>query len=110
MTRAIRPHRIDLLFNPKYSIPLRAPCPSVWVCHGLDWYVMPWASRFVDRLSHRFLVPRYAARANAIIAVSEVTRGHVLSTCRSPLTAFRWCIPEWMTSSVARSTSHGCAP
>jgi glycosyltransferase involved in cell wall biosynthesis len=39
---------------------------------------MPWASRFVDRLSHRFLVPRYAARAGAIIAVSEVTRRHVL--------------------------------
>ncbi len=75
---AVRRHRIDLLFNPKYSIPLRAPCPSVWVCHGLDWYVMPWASRFVDRLSHRFLVPRYAARADAIIAVSEITREHVM--------------------------------
>jgi glycosyltransferase involved in cell wall biosynthesis len=78
VARAIRPHRVDLLFNPKYSIPLRAPCPSVWVCHGLDWYVMPWASRFVDRLSHRFLVPRYARRADAILAVSEVTRGHLL--------------------------------
>lgn len=75
---AIRRYGIDLIFNPKYSIPLRAPCPSVWVCHGLDWYVMPWASRAVDRLSHRFLVPRYAARADAIIAVSEVTRQHVM--------------------------------
>jgi len=76
--RAVRRHGIDLLFNPKYSIPLRAACPAVWVCHGLDWYVMPWASRFVDRLSHRFLVPRYAARADAIIAVSEITRQHVM--------------------------------
>lgn len=75
---AIARHGIDLLFNPKYSIPLKASCPAVWVCHGLDWYVMPWASRFVDRLSHRFLVPRYAARADAIIAVSEITRQHVL--------------------------------
>ena len=75
---AVRRHRIDVLFNPKYSIPLRAPCPSVWVCHGLDWYVMPWASRFVDRLSHRFLVPRYASRAELIVAVSEVTRQHVM--------------------------------
>jgi glycosyltransferase involved in cell wall biosynthesis len=75
---AVRSHGIDLLFNPKYSIPLRAPCPSVWVCHGLDWYVMPWGSRLVDRLSHRFLVPRYASRAAAILAVSEVTRQHVM--------------------------------
>jgi glycosyltransferase involved in cell wall biosynthesis len=76
--QAVRRHGIDVLFNPKYSIPLRAGCPAVWVCHGLDWYVMPWASRFKDRLSHRFLVPRYARRATAIIAVSEVTRQHVL--------------------------------
>jgi glycosyltransferase involved in cell wall biosynthesis len=75
---AVRRHGIDLLYNPKYSIPLAAPCPAVWVCHGLDWYVMPWASRRIDRLSHRFLVPRYASRADAIIAVSEITRRHVM--------------------------------
>jgi glycosyltransferase involved in cell wall biosynthesis len=81
---AVRRHGVDVLFNPKYSIPLRAGCPSVWVCHGLDWYVMPWASRFVDRLSHRFLVPRYAARADAIIAVSEITRRHVMQFLHVP--------------------------
>jgi glycosyltransferase involved in cell wall biosynthesis len=75
---AARRHQIDLLFNPKYSISLAVRCPTVWVCHGLDWYVMPWASRFVDRLSHRYLVPRYAAKADAIIAVSEITRQHVM--------------------------------
>ncbi len=82
--RAVRRHGIDLLFNPKYSIPLNAGCRSVWVCHGLDWYVMPWASRFVDRLSHRFLVPRYAAKADEIIAVSEVTRRHVMQYLNVP--------------------------
>lgn len=84
MPTAVRRHGIDLLFNPKYSIPLSAPCPSVWVCHGLDWYVMPWASRLIDRMSHRFLVPRYAARADAIIAVSEVTRNHVMHYLKVP--------------------------
>ncbi len=84
MPSAVRRHAIDLLYNPKYSIPLAAPCPSVWVCHGLDWYVMPWASRRIDRLSHRFLVPRYAARAGAIIGVSEVTRQHVMQYLRVP--------------------------
>ena len=63
---------------PKYSLPLRAGCPTAWVCHGLDWYVMPWASRRIDRLSHKFLVPRYARKADAIIAVSEITREHVI--------------------------------
>ena len=81
---AVERQGIEVLFNPKYSIPLRAGCPAVWVCHGLDWYVMPWASRFVDRLSHKFLIPRYAARAGAIIAVSEVTRQHVMQYLRVP--------------------------
>jgi glycosyltransferase involved in cell wall biosynthesis len=81
---AVRRQRIDLLFNPKYSIPIRAGCPAVWVCHGLDWYVMPWASKRIDRLSHQFLVPRYAARAAAIVAVSEVTRQHVMQYLHVP--------------------------
>jgi glycosyltransferase involved in cell wall biosynthesis len=50
----------------------------------LDWYVMPWASRFVDRLSHRHLVPRYAARSSAIVAVSEVTKEHLIEFLRVP--------------------------
>jgi glycosyltransferase involved in cell wall biosynthesis len=81
---AIRRHGIEIVYNPKFSVPLRASCPSVWVCHGLDWYVMPWASKFADRLSHRFLVPRYASRADAIIAVSEGTRRHVMQFLRVP--------------------------
>jgi glycosyltransferase involved in cell wall biosynthesis len=76
--RAVRKYGIDVLYNPKYSLPLNAGCPAAWVCHGLDWYVMPWASRRIDRLSHKFLVPRYAKKADAIIAVSEITREHVI--------------------------------
>jgi glycosyltransferase involved in cell wall biosynthesis len=84
LPRALRRHGVDVLFNPKYSVPLSGGYPAVWVCHGLDWYVMPWASRLIDRLSHRFLVPRYAARASAVIAVSEVTREHVIEFLHVP--------------------------
>lgn len=75
--RAIEKHRIDVLFNPKYSIPLKAPCPTAWVCHGLDWYVMPEASLLRHRLAHRFLVPHYAKQASAVISVSKVTSEHL---------------------------------
>jgi glycosyltransferase involved in cell wall biosynthesis len=75
--RAVRDHGIDVLFNPKYSIPLRAKCKTSWVCHGLDWYAMPEASPVLDRLSHNFLVPRYAAKADALISVSEITTQHI---------------------------------
>jgi glycosyltransferase involved in cell wall biosynthesis len=82
--RAVRKHRIDVLFNPKYSIPLHAPCPTAWVCHGLDWYVMPNASPLRHRLAHRFLVPRYAAQTNAIISVSKLTSEHLVQYLRVP--------------------------
>lgn len=80
--RAARRLGIDVLFNPKYSIPLHTKCKTAWVCHGLDWYAMPQAQPWLDRLSHRFLVPRYAARADAVIAVSETTRIHIAQYLR----------------------------
>jgi glycosyltransferase involved in cell wall biosynthesis len=82
--RAVRDYGIDVLFNPKYSIPLRARCKTSWVCHGMDWYAMPQASPFIDRLSHRFLVPRYAAKADALISVSDITREHLLKYLNVP--------------------------
>ena len=75
---AVRRLGIDVLFNPKYSIPLNVSCATAWVCHGLDWYVMPEASRWIDRLNHRWLIPQYAAKSDAVIAVSETTRDHVM--------------------------------
>jgi glycosyltransferase involved in cell wall biosynthesis len=68
-----RQEKLDLIFNPKYSVPLSTRCPTVFVCHGLDWYVMPWGSKYMDRLSHRFLIPLYAKKADGIIAVSKST-------------------------------------
>jgi glycosyltransferase involved in cell wall biosynthesis len=68
----------DVIFNPKYSLPLNAKCKTVFVCHGLPWYVMPWASKWLDRMSHKFLIPRYVKKADAIIAVSNITKQHML--------------------------------
>lgn len=82
--RAVRRHEIDVLFNPKYSIPLLADCRTAWVCHGLDWYVMPHASRVIDRLNHRFLIPRFAQKADALLCVSETTREHAMQYLDMP--------------------------
>ena len=74
---AVRKLDLDVVFNPKYSIPLVTRAKTAWICHGLDWYVMPRASPWKDRLSHRFLVPQYASRCDALFAVSEITREHI---------------------------------
>src|SRR4051794_286470 len=34
-------HRLDVIFNLKMTVPLLAPCATVFVQHGADWFVMP---------------------------------------------------------------------
>jgi glycosyltransferase involved in cell wall biosynthesis len=79
---ATRRHRLDLIFNLKYSLPLAARIPAIFVCHGLDWYTMPWGSSWPDRLSHMLLIPRYIRKATAIIAVSEAVRFQLIERFR----------------------------
>lgn len=84
VARAQRQHGFDIVFNPKYSLPFNVRCKTVFVCHGLDWYVMPWGSKLVDRLSHRYLIPRYAAKADGIIAVSDTPQRHLIQYLHVP--------------------------
>jgi len=37
--RACRRHRVDLVFNPKFTVPLTAPCKTAMVLHGADWFI-----------------------------------------------------------------------
>lgn len=73
-----RKEKFELIFNPKYSLPLLTKCPTVFVCHGLDWYLMPWGSKWSDILNHKYLFPKYAAKASKIIAVSNTARDHLI--------------------------------
>ena len=73
-----RERGVDVLFNPKFSMPLLSTCPTVWVSHGMYWYIESTWSPWKDRLNHRLLIPRYAERAEKIIAVSDTTRDGVI--------------------------------
>jgi glycosyltransferase involved in cell wall biosynthesis len=75
---AEKKENLDLIFNPKSSIPLTTKCKTVYVCHGLQWAVLPMRKPWSDHISHRFLIPRYAKKADAIIAVSKSTRRHLI--------------------------------
>jgi glycosyltransferase involved in cell wall biosynthesis len=48
----------------------------------VDWYVIPGWSKLMDRLNHRYLIPRYAEKADAIIAVSNTVREHLIEYLR----------------------------
>ena len=76
--------KLDLIFNPKYSIPLTAKCKTVYVSHGLNWAVLSLQKPWYDHVSHRFLRPRYAKKADAIIAVSNTTRQNIIDYFKIP--------------------------
>jgi glycosyltransferase involved in cell wall biosynthesis len=69
-----RKERMDLIFNPKYSLPFFIDCPTVFVCHGLNSYVMQWGSKPAAVLYRQYIYPRYAIKASSIIAVSDTAR------------------------------------
>jgi glycosyltransferase involved in cell wall biosynthesis len=78
MPKIEKRERLDIIFNPKYSLPLRARCRTVFVCHGLPAHVMPSGSRWFDRFNHYYLLRQFAHKADAIISVSNSAREHVI--------------------------------
>jgi glycosyltransferase involved in cell wall biosynthesis len=66
---------IDVLFHPKFTVPLLAPCKTVMVVHGADWFMPdqavfyhPWDVRYI-----RTVMPLYFKKASLVLSVSELT-------------------------------------
>jgi len=67
--------QVDVVFHPKFSVPLLAPCKSVMVLHGAGWF-MPDTSKFwsaLDLKYVRMMMPVYCRRASAVLSVSQIT-------------------------------------
>ncbi len=72
---AARREELDVLFHPKFTVPLFAPCPTVMTVHGADWFI-PEHARFYGRLDVAYIrafMPQYFRRAAAVLSVSETT-------------------------------------
>ena len=50
---ACRRERVDVLLHPKFTVPVFAPCPSVMVVHGADWFV-PEQAVFYNAMDVRY--------------------------------------------------------
>jgi glycosyltransferase involved in cell wall biosynthesis len=67
--------QVDIIFHPKFTVPLLAPCKAVMVLHGAGW-LMPETSKFWNSLDLRYvraMMPVYCQRASAVLAVSQIT-------------------------------------
>ncbi|HET7426963.1 MAG TPA: glycosyltransferase family 1 protein [Gemmatimonadales bacterium] len=73
--RAAGRERLDVLFHHKFSIPLRAPCPTVVQQRGTEYWSHPefysgW-SGLVDRYYNRVMIPQYCRRAARVLTNSD---------------------------------------
>lgn len=62
---------IDVLFNPKLSVPFLTRSKKVFVMHGADWVVFPKNYKPLDRLYHMVFGRLYCKAADKIISVSH---------------------------------------
>lgn len=70
---AARKYQVDLIFNPKFSVPLLTGRPCVFVQQGSDWYVNPGNYPWWDNLYIRAMLPLYSRKAARMLAISRAT-------------------------------------
>jgi glycosyltransferase involved in cell wall biosynthesis len=68
-------HRVNVVFHPKFTVPFLAPCKTVMVVHGADWFIPDQAQfyGFWDVRYVRLVMPWYFRRASRVISVSRLT-------------------------------------
>ena len=71
--RAARRFKVDLLFNPKFSLPLLTRIPGVFVLQSCDWYVNPDNYPWWDNLYIRLTLPLYCRKASGLLSISQST-------------------------------------
>ena len=67
---------LDVLFHPKFTVPLLCASKSVMMLHGAGWFI-PEVRHFWSRSTRiysRLMMPIYCRLAGAVLAVSEITR------------------------------------
>jgi glycosyltransferase involved in cell wall biosynthesis len=67
--------RISVVFHPKFTAPILAPCKAVMVVHGADWFI-PEQAQFYNRsdvMYIRAVMPFYFKKCSAVISVSQLT-------------------------------------
>ncbi|MEI6809582.1 MAG: glycosyltransferase family 1 protein [bacterium] len=70
---AARRENVDLIFHPKFTLPLLAGRKTVMTIHGASWFVHPELYRKSEIAYIRAFMPLYCRKATAILSNSELT-------------------------------------
>jgi glycosyltransferase involved in cell wall biosynthesis len=78
--------KLDVVFHPKFTAPLLAPCKAVMVVHGADWFV-PEQAQFYGRWDVRYIrtvMPLYFSKCAVVLSVSQLTTDNFYRVLRLP--------------------------
>jgi glycosyltransferase involved in cell wall biosynthesis len=70
---AARRSGVDLIFNPKFSIPFATRRPCAFILQDSDWYLNPQNYPWWDNLYIRLLLPLYCRKASRLLVISQFT-------------------------------------
>lgn len=68
---ASKKHHADIIFNPKFSLPLLCKTPGVFVLQGSDWYVNPKNYKWWDNIYIRLMMPIFCRKAAGLSSISQ---------------------------------------
>ena len=71
-----RKDKLDVIFHPKFTVPLLCGSRTVMVLHGAGWFI-PETRKFwnrTTRLYARIMMPIYCRVAGKVVSVSDITR------------------------------------
>jgi glycosyltransferase involved in cell wall biosynthesis len=77
--------KVDLLFNPKFTLPLVPKAKAVMVVHGADWFLPEYSGLYspLDVFYIKLAMPLYFRRADAIISASDYSTNSFLEAIPS---------------------------
>ena len=82
LPKLVKCHGVDVLWSPGYTAPLRLACPSVVSTLDMQFKHYPEDFSRAALIATRFLVPRAARRAAAVLTLSEYSKREIVQFCR----------------------------
>ncbi len=80
----VRRSKVDVLWSPGYTAPIRCSCPQAVTIHDLQYKTHPDDMSFLERNTLDFLVSSACRVCDAVIAVSEFSKQEILKVDFAP--------------------------
>jgi glycosyltransferase involved in cell wall biosynthesis len=77
LKKALKKHKVDVLFSPDGYLALRSKIPQIAVIHDINFEHYPKDLPFFSRTYLRYFFPKYAKKAAKIITVSNYSKADI---------------------------------